>query len=89
MTLDRQELAEQAASLAAQGVYVGTSSWKYRGWCGTLYDPSRYEYRNKFAETRFKRDGLAEYAEVFKTVCVDAAYYVFPQPTVSALTSAC
>ena len=32
----------------------------------------------KFAETRFKRDCLAEYAEVFKTVCVDAAYYTFP-----------
>ena len=43
-----------------------------------LYDRARYEYRGKFAETRFKRDCLAEYAEVFKTVCVDAAYYTFP-----------
>jgi hypothetical protein len=43
-----------------------------------LYDRSRYEWRGKFAETRFKRDCLAEYAEVFKTVCVDAAYYTFP-----------
>lgn len=43
-----------------------------------LYDRSRYEYRGKFAETRFNRDCLAEYAEVFKTVCVDAAYYNFP-----------
>ncbi len=34
----------QGASLAAQGVYIGTSSWKYPGWCGTLYDPARYEY---------------------------------------------
>jgi uncharacterized protein YecE (DUF72 family) len=74
----RQDLAERAASLAAQGAYVGTSSWKYTGWCGTLYDRSRYEYRGKFAETRFKRDCLREYAEVFKTVCVDAAYYTFP-----------
>jgi uncharacterized protein YecE (DUF72 family) len=78
VTLDRQDLAQRAASLAAQGVYVGTSSWKYRGWCGTLYDPVRYEYRGKFAETRFKRDCLREYAEVFRTVCVDAAYYTFP-----------
>ena len=78
MNLARQELAEQAASLAAQGVYIGTSSWKYPGWCGTIYDRARYEYRGKFAETRFKRDCLAEYAEVFKTVCVDAAYYTFP-----------
>jgi uncharacterized protein YecE (DUF72 family) len=74
----RQELADQAASLAAQGVFVGTSSWKYPGWCGMLYDRARYEYRGKFAETRFERNCLAEYAETFKTVCVDAAYYRFP-----------
>jgi uncharacterized protein YecE (DUF72 family) len=43
-----------------------------------FYDRARYEYRGKFAETRFKRNCLAEYAEVFKTVCVDAAYYTFP-----------
>ena len=73
MSLTRQELADQAASLAVQGVYIGTSSWKYPGWCGMLYDRARYEYRGKFAETRLKRDCLAEYAEVFKTVCVDAA----------------
>ena len=76
--LTRQELADQAASLAVQGVFIGTSSWKYSGWCGMLYDRARYEYRGKFAETRFKRDCLAEYAEVFKTICVDAAYYTFP-----------
>jgi uncharacterized protein YecE (DUF72 family) len=78
VNLTRQELAQQAASLAVQGVYVGTSSWKCPGWCGMLYDRARYEYRGKFAETRFKRDCLEEYAEVFKTVCVDAAYYSFP-----------
>ena len=78
MNLTRQELADQAASLAVQGVYIGLSSWKYPGWCGTIYDRTRYEYRGKFAETRFKRDCLAEYAEVFKTVCVDPAYYTFP-----------
>jgi uncharacterized protein YecE (DUF72 family) len=76
--LTRQELAERTASLAAQGVFIGTSSWKYPGWNGVFYTPSRYEYRGKFAQTRFNRDCLAEYAEVFKTVCVDAAYYTFP-----------
>jgi hypothetical protein len=30
-----------------------------------LYDRARYEYRGKFAEARFKRESLAEYAEVF------------------------
>src|SRR6266481_1734695 len=43
-----------------------------------LYHPVRYEYRGKFALTRFNRGCLGEYAEVFKTVCVDAAYYTFP-----------
>lgn len=72
----RQELAERVASLATQGVFVGTSSWKYPGLCGTLYDRSRYEYRGKFVETRFKRDCLAKWAGVFKAVCVDAAFHV-------------
>ena len=67
-----------AAILAAQGVFIGTSSWKYESWFGQLYTPSRYEYRGKVAKTRFERDCLSEYAEVFKTVSVDAAYYTFP-----------
>ena len=50
MNLTRQELTDQAASLAVQGVYIGTSSWKYPGWCGTIYDRTRYEYRGKFAD---------------------------------------
>jgi len=78
MAFTREQLAEQATSLAIQGVYMGTSSWKYPGWRGMLYDTARYEWRGKFAESRFKRHCLAEYAEVFKTVCVDAAYYTFP-----------
>ncbi|HWX19727.1 MAG TPA: DUF72 domain-containing protein [Candidatus Binatia bacterium] len=78
MQFSRDELKHQLADLAVQGVFVGTSSWKYKGWCGMLYEPARYEWRGKFAESRFKRDCLSEYAEVFKTVCVDAAYYTFP-----------
>lgn len=80
MDFDREKLKARAGELALQGVYLGTSSWKYPGWCGTLYDRARYEWRGKFAESRFKRDCLAEYAEVFKTVSVDAAYYTFPSP---------
>jgi len=78
MTFDREQMQEQAASLAVQGVYLGTSSWKHEGWMGQLYTGERYEYRGKVAKTRFERDCLREYAEVFKTVCVDAAYYTFP-----------
>ncbi len=75
---NRDDLKPRLAALAAQGVFVGTSSWKYPGWCGMLYDRGRYEWRGKFAASRFNRGCLAEYAEVFRTVCVDAAYYTFP-----------
>ena len=47
------------------------------GWCGMIYDRARHEYRGKFAETRFKWDSLAEYAQIFRTVCVGAACYTF------------
>ncbi len=57
---------------------MGTSSWKYPGWRGQLYDEEKYVTRGKFSESRFNRECLAEYADVFKTVCVDAAYYKFP-----------
>jgi uncharacterized protein YecE (DUF72 family) len=59
-------------------VFIGTSSWKYAGWRGMLYDEARYVYRGKFSESRFERLCLAEYAEVFQTVSVDAAFYKFP-----------
>jgi uncharacterized protein YecE (DUF72 family) len=72
-------MRQTAAELAAKGVFVGTSSWKYEGWFGQLYTPANYEYRGKVAKTRFERDCLREYAEVFKTVSVDAAYYDFPR----------
>ena len=78
MPFDREQIRQQVATLAAEGVFIGTSSWKYPGWRGMLYDESRYVYRGKFAESRFEKNCLTEYAEVFKTVCVDAAYYKFP-----------
>jgi uncharacterized protein YecE (DUF72 family) len=88
MEFSREHLRQQAAALARQGVFIGTSSWKYPGWCGQLYDRSRYEWRGQFADSRFQRDCLAEYAEVFKTVCVDAAYYAFPtQRSLEALAA--
>jgi uncharacterized protein YecE (DUF72 family) len=78
MTFERDKTKARLADLASRGVYVGTSSWKYPGWRGLLYDEARYIYHGRFAETRFEKYCLAEYAEVFKTVCVDAAYYKFP-----------
>jgi uncharacterized protein YecE (DUF72 family) len=72
-------MMKRLSELSAKGVFVGTSSWKYSGWFDQLYDRSRYIWRGKFAQTRFERNCLSEYAEVFKTVCVDAAYYAFPR----------
>jgi uncharacterized protein YecE (DUF72 family) len=79
MSFDREFMKERAGQLAAHGIFIGTSSWKYEGWLGQLYTPQRYDYRGKVARTRFERQCLREYAEVFKTVCVDAAYYDFPK----------
>lgn len=75
---DRDRLREAVQALAAKGIYLGTSSWKYPGWLGQLYSEQRYVYQGRFAETRFERLCLAEYAEVLPTVCVDAAYYQYP-----------
>ncbi len=72
----RSKLQSAVQRLTADNIFIGTSSWKYDGWVGQIYDRERYVYRGKFAETRFKRDCLVEYAEVFKTVRVDAAWSV-------------
>lgn len=79
MAFNRDQMAEQATKLASVGVFLGTSSWKYAGWMNQLYSRDRYEYRGKFAKARFERNCLSEYAEVFKTVCLDSAYYDFPK----------
>lgn len=80
-TFDLGYYRVRLAALAERGIYVGTSSWKYEGWLGQVYSSARYEYRGRFASTRFERDCLREYAETFRTVCVDAAYYTFPEET--------
>lgn len=79
MAFDREQVKTRVAELAAKGVFIGTSSWKYEGWMGQLYTEDRYLYRGKVAKKRFEQNCLSEYAEVFKTVCVDAAYYTFPK----------
>ena len=74
----QSRLKSAAEALARHGIYIGTSSWKYPGWCGLLYSTDRYVTRGKFAESRFNRECLSEYSETFKSVCVDGAYYQFP-----------
>lgn len=62
----------EAFRLAAQGIYLGTSSWKYRGWEGTIYQGG-YE-----SEAQFQRASLREYTAVLPAVGVDFTYYSWP-----------
>lgn len=71
-------LAGRLQGLADRGIYLGTSSWKYPGWCGQVYDRSRYQTRGKFSKKKFEQECLREYAGVFPTVCGDFAFYQFP-----------
>jgi uncharacterized protein YecE (DUF72 family) len=71
-------LAPKLRSLADQGVYFGTSSWKYEGWVGSIYSGHRYTTRSKFSKAKFEENCLAEYAETFPVVCGDLTFYQFP-----------
>ena len=68
-------LARRLRALAAQNIYMGTSSWKYPGWLGAVYSPQRYS-----SQKRFEEECLVEYAEAFPIVCGDFAFYQFPSP---------
>jgi uncharacterized protein YecE (DUF72 family) len=79
------ELAPQAArlatklrSLADEGVYFGTSSWKYDGWLGSIYTRENYVTRGKFSQAKFEAECLREYAAAFPIVCGDFSFYQFP-----------
>jgi uncharacterized protein YecE (DUF72 family) len=78
MAFDRDRIKPVLVALAEKGALIGTSSWKYPGWQAQLYDPARYVWRGRYSAARFEKLCLAEYAQVFKTVSVDAAYYKFP-----------
>jgi len=72
-------LARETGCLAREkNLYLGTSSWKYEGWLGQIYDEQRYLTRGKLSTKRFETECLEEYAEIFPSVCVDAGYYRFP-----------
>ncbi|MEI7823261.1 MAG: hypothetical protein WCK55_20315 [Verrucomicrobiota bacterium] len=55
--------AEQLQPIAAQQVFIGTSSWKYPGRCGQLYneqreltcDPARFPRHRKAAPASIRR----------------------------------
>ena len=78
----KRQLAAGLAELARAQLYVGTSSWKYEGWLGTVYQSERYSSRGRFSKAQFERDWLKEYAEIFHTVSGDFAFYQFPSTVV-------
>jgi hypothetical protein len=50
MTFDRDQMKENAAALAAKGVFVGTSNWKYEGRLGQMYTSACYEFLGKVTQ---------------------------------------
>jgi uncharacterized protein YecE (DUF72 family) len=79
-SIDRERLHDRLATLAAQNVFIGTSSWKYEGWLGQIYSRDRYLTRGRFSQKRFNDECLREYAETFPIVCGDFSFYQFPSP---------
>lgn len=76
MLFHRDLTAGIALGLAREeGIFVGTISWKFSGWCGLVYDEERYLWQNHFSQARFERECLREYVGVFPTVEDDATYY--------------
>ena len=67
-------------SLAAAGIYIGGSSWKYEGWIGQVYSRANYLSRGRFSRQLFEATCLKEYAQTFRIVCGDFAFYQFPTP---------
>jgi uncharacterized protein YecE (DUF72 family) len=77
---DRTVLAQRLRALAAENIWIGTSSWKYPGWLEQIYSRDRYLTRGRFSQKRFEAECLAEYAETFPIVCGDFSFYQFPTP---------
>lgn len=64
----RKRYGPALAGLAADGVFIGTSSWKYDGWRGIVYGE---EEPGKKGEDSY----LKQYARLFPTVCADFTFY--------------
>jgi uncharacterized protein YecE (DUF72 family) len=79
-TFNKPSLSTHLRALAANDIWVGTSSWKYEGWLDQIYTRDRYLSRGKFSKKRFEAECLAEYAETFPIVCGDFSFYQFPSP---------
>jgi uncharacterized protein YecE (DUF72 family) len=63
---------EALTKLSQKSIYLGTSSWKYEGWKGLIYN-DRY-----CSAKEFEARCLTEYAKTFSVVGVDHTYYAPP-----------
>lgn len=79
-SFDRAKLAQRLHEFSRQGIWIGTSSWKYQGWLDQIYTRDRYRVRGRFSEKKFQAECLTEYAETFPVVCGDFSFYQFPAP---------
>lgn len=80
MLFERKRVADLSRRLFEEYLLcLGTSSWRYPGWCGILYDEEQYLWGTHFSKKRFSDHCLAEYARTFRSVCVDATYYALPR----------
>lgn len=60
------------AGLRKRQIYIGTSSWKYEGWKGSVY---QRPYRS---DKQFNEECLEEFAEHYSAVGVDHTFYAWP-----------
>ncbi|WP_165220988.1 DUF72 domain-containing protein [Aquisphaera insulae] len=75
-----RRLSEKLSRLADRGIFLGTSSWKYEGWIGSIYSRERYVERGRFSKKRFEAGCLQEYGRIFPVAGGDFSFYQFPTP---------
>ena len=76
-SLPREEFSHRLRRFAGESIFIGTSSWKYPGWLGSVYTDDAYRGRSRFSERKFNETCLSEYAEVFPAVGGDFSFYRF------------
>lgn len=76
-TLTSAEVHSAEASRLPVNIFLGTSTWTFPGWRGTIYTR---EYKS---ERDFSQRCLEEYATIpwFRTACIDSLFYNPPSPT--------
>src|SRR5262245_4516450 len=73
-----ERLGPRLRDLAQEGIFIGTSSWRYEGWLGQIYTREKYLSRGRFSTKKFEAECLNEYAGTFPVVCGDFSFYQFP-----------